>query len=107
MLKEGDAILVMDPFLRRSPASNTAAEKVLKLARRCLAPSRQSRPSMKECGEVLWEIRKELREKTLSSSSASTSHQSANYPQRDAKKFRDITFGIKDGESYKFISAKE
>ncbi|KAJ6691878.1 CALMODULIN-BINDING RECEPTOR-LIKE CYTOPLASMIC KINASE 1 [Salix purpurea] len=60
-LKEGDAIFVMDPLLRRSPGSTMTLEKVLKLARQCLAPSKQSRPSMKECCEVLWGIRKDLK----------------------------------------------
>lgn len=104
-LKEREAVLAMDPVLRRSPASNMAVEKVLELAKRCLASLRPSRPSMKECAEVLWKIRKDVRELGLSSSSASTSHQSANYPFRDAKKSREITFGIQDGETYKFISA--
>ena len=65
-LKAGDAIIVMDPRLRRSPASTMAVEKVLKLAHRCLAPSRQSRPAMKNCAEVLWGIRKNVRERALS-----------------------------------------
>ncbi|KAG8634206.1 hypothetical protein MANES_17G018300v8 [Manihot esculenta] len=104
-LKEREAVLAMDPVLRRSPASNMAVEKVLELAKRCLASLRPSRPSMKECAEVLWKIRKDVRELGLSSSSASASHQSANYPFRDAKKSREITFGIQDGETYKFISA--
>ncbi|KAJ4849932.1 Calmodulin-binding receptor-like cytoplasmic kinase 1 [Turnera subulata] len=109
-LKQGDAIFVMDPILRRTPASTIAMEKVLKLAGRCLASSRQSRPSMKECGEVLWRIRKDLREGYLSSSSspasASTSYQSDHFPRRDAKQSRFATFGIEeDDESYKFVSA--
>ncbi|KAK4856972.1 hypothetical protein QYF36_023265 [Acer negundo] len=107
-LKAGDAIFVMDPRLRRSPASTMAVEKVLKLAHHCLAPSRQSRPAMKNCAEVLWGIRKNVRERALSSSAAaaSTSHHSANYPIRNAKEKRHTSFGIDDGENYnKFISA--
>ena len=104
-LKEKEAILVMDPRLKRSPSTNMAVEKVLELASRCLSSVRSSRPSMKECGEVLWRIRKDLKEASVPSSSASTSHQSANFPRRDAKKSRGITFGIEEGESYKFISA--
>ncbi|KAH7549937.1 hypothetical protein JRO89_XS13G0108000 [Xanthoceras sorbifolium] len=105
-LKAGDAIFVMDPRLRRSPASTMAVEKVLKLAHHCLAPSRQSRPSMKKCAEVLWEIRRDVREKALSSSAAaSTSYHSANYPTRNPKENRHTSFGIEDGDSYKFISA--
>ncbi|KAI9195876.1 hypothetical protein LWI28_018995 [Acer negundo] len=95
-LKAGDAIFVMDPRLRRSPASTMAVEKVLKLAHHCLAPSRQSRPAMKNCAEVLWGIRKNVRERALSSSAAaaSTSHHSANYPIRNAKEKRHTSFGI-------------
>ncbi|KAK0604706.1 hypothetical protein LWI29_018509 [Acer saccharum] len=107
-LKAGDAIIVMDPRLRRGPASTMAVEKVLKLAHHCLAPSRQSRPAMKNCAEVLWGIRKDFRERALSSSAAaaSTSHHSANYPIGNAKENRCTSFGIDDGENYnKFISA--
>ncbi|KAB5540885.1 hypothetical protein DKX38_013859 [Salix brachista] len=103
-LKEGDAIFVMDPLLRRSPGSTMTLEKVLKLARQCLAPSKQSRPSMKECCEVLWGIRKDLKA-SGSSSSAFTSHQSADFPRRDEKKSREAAFGIGDGGGYRFISA--
>ncbi|CAL8999049.1 unnamed protein product [Prunus brigantina] len=103
MLKRGDAILVMDPKLRRNPASTMALEKILMLAKQCLAPSRQSRPSMQKCAEILWGIRKDFREKALSPSS--TPHYSANFPVRDAKKTRQTSFGIEDGDSYKFISA--
>ncbi|RWR92110.1 calmodulin-binding receptor-like protein cytoplasmic kinase 1 [Cinnamomum micranthum f. kanehirae] len=69
-LKEGDVALAMDPKLRKSPAANSAVEKVLKLAADCLAPSKQSRPSMKRCAEVLWGIRRDYREIEFSSSSS-------------------------------------
>jgi len=103
-LKVGDAIFVMDPLLRRSPGSTMAMEKVLKLASHCLAPSKQSRPSMKDCSEVLWGIRKDLRA-SGSSSSAFISHQSADFPKRNEKKSREAAFGIEDDGGYKFISA--
>uniref|UniRef100_M1BKT5 non-specific serine/threonine protein kinase n=1 Tax=Solanum tuberosum TaxID=4113 RepID=M1BKT5_SOLTU len=51
ILKHGDSVIAMDPRLRRSPASIEAVEKVLKLARQCLAPSRLARPAMKKCAE--------------------------------------------------------
>ncbi|XP_065877615.1 calmodulin-binding receptor-like cytoplasmic kinase 1 isoform X2 [Euphorbia lathyris] len=104
-LKEKEAIVAMDPMLRRSPSSNMVVDKVLELASRCLSSHRQSRPSMKECAEVLWKIRKDFKDITLSSSFASAPHQSANFPHRNAKKSREQTFGIQDGENYKFISA--
>ena len=104
-LKEGEPVLVMDPRLRRNPASNMAMEKVLKLARQCLAPLRHSRPSMKKCGEVLWGVRKEFREKACPPHPSPTSHHSSNFPQGDAIKTRHITFGIEDEDTCKFISA--
>ncbi|CAI0540507.1 unnamed protein product [Linum tenue] len=110
-LRGGDAIMVMDPILRRNPASNRAEEEVLKLAQKCLATMRQSRPSMKECAEVLWRIRKEFREAAaLHSSSASAAaappFQSADYPRRYPDETRRTTFGIEDhGDNPRFISA--
>ncbi|ERM94944.1 hypothetical protein AMTRI_Chr07g80480 [Amborella trichopoda] len=59
---EGEAILTLDPRLRRTPAANLALEKILELAFQCLAPSRHSRPSMRRCAEILWSIRKDYRE---------------------------------------------
>lgn len=103
-LKEGYPVLAMDPQLRRNPASTMAAEKVLKLAHQCLAPLRHSRPSMRKCGEVLWGIRKDFRDKAFPSPFPSTSHHSANFPQRDAN-IRNSPFGIEEGDSYRFISA--
>ncbi|XVF46672.1 hypothetical protein PTKIN_Ptkin03bG0046700 [Pterospermum kingtungense] len=106
-LKQGEFIIAMDPRLKRSPASNMVVEKVLKLAYQCLAPVRQSRPSMKKCAEVLWGIRKDFKEKassSASSSSAAASHYSANFPNRDARTNRH-SFGIEEDESFGFISA--
>ncbi|XP_057484444.1 calmodulin-binding receptor-like cytoplasmic kinase 1 isoform X1 [Actinidia eriantha] len=100
-LKGGDVVVAMDPRLRRSPASIMVVEKVLKLARQCLAPQRQSRPSMKECGEVLWRIRKDFREKNLSHT-ASSSHYSENM---DVRMINRNMFGIEDSENYRFRSA--
>ncbi|KAL5991578.1 hypothetical protein ACLOJK_012487 [Asimina triloba] len=73
-LKEGEAAEAMDPKLRKSAGAYMAVEKVLELARECLAQSRESRPSMKRCGEVLWGIRKDYRHMEFSfSTSSSTS----------------------------------
>ncbi|XP_011092707.1 calmodulin-binding receptor-like cytoplasmic kinase 2 isoform X1 [Sesamum indicum] len=58
----GDAILVLDPRLARSPANNFALEKILELSLQCLAPHRQNRPAMKKCAEILWSIRKDYKE---------------------------------------------
>lgn len=99
----------MDPRLRRTPASNMAVEKILRLADVCLVPTRQSRPTMKKCAEILWKIRKDFREKAPSSFSSSSSPASASeshYPIGDAKKkSRHISFGNDEGDSYKFTSA--
>lgn len=99
-LKEGDAVVAMDPRLRRSPGSIMVVEKVLKLAQRCLATQRQSRPSMKDCVEVLWRIRKDFKENV--SLAASTSHQSENI---DLRKVNRNMFGIEDSDAYQFRSA--
>ena len=104
-LKAGEAIVAMDPKLRRSPASNQAVEKVLKLARQCLVPLRQSRPSMRKCAEVLWAIRKEFREKAPSFSPSPTSRRSDNFLNKHARKNRHPAFGLEDSDSYKFVSA--
>ncbi|KAK9043298.1 hypothetical protein V6N11_071644 [Hibiscus sabdariffa] len=103
-LKEGEFVIAMDPKLRRTPASNMVVEEVLKLAQQCLAPIRQSRPSMKQCVEVLWRIRKDFKEKVSSSTAPSTSPCSANFPHRNPKSDRHL-FGIQEGDSYGFISA--
>ncbi|KAJ9698603.1 hypothetical protein PVL29_007595 [Vitis rotundifolia] len=104
-LKDEDAVLAMDPKLRRNPASNEAVERVLKLARQCLAPLRQSRPSMRKCAEVLWGIRKDFREKAFSYSPCPSSHRSDNFLNEDARKNRHHAFGLEDCDSYKFVSA--
>ncbi|KAF5954250.1 hypothetical protein HYC85_007106 [Camellia sinensis] len=75
-LNEGAAVVAMDPRLRRSPASLMVVEKILKLARHCLAPQRPSRPSMKQCCEVLWGIRKDFRDMNLALAASSISHHS-------------------------------
>ncbi|KAI4306654.1 hypothetical protein L6164_029913 [Bauhinia variegata] len=104
LLKQGDAVVAMDPRLERTPASSMSMEKVLELAHHCLAPLRQSRPTMKSCAEVLWGIRKDFRDKLASSHSPVTSHHSSNFPHRDPRKSRQ-SFGIEDDDSYKFVSA--
>lgn len=103
-MKAGDAIFTMDPRLRRSPESTVAVERVLKLAQQCLLPSRQSRPSMKECAKTLWEIRRDFREKR--SSSPPTTHRSDNFVQRDARRNGGtLSVHEEDGDNYKFVSA--
>ncbi|KAK6918354.1 Protein kinase domain [Dillenia turbinata] len=63
---EGDAILTLDPRLERNLVNNLAVEKILELASQCLAPRRQSRPSMRRCAEILWDIRKDSRDMAAS-----------------------------------------
>lgn len=99
-LKESGAVVAMDPRLRRSPASIQAVEKVLRLARHCLAPTRKGRPSMKQCAEILWGIRKDFREKNLVHD-ASRFHYSENI---DVRQDHREEFGIEDGENYEFRS---
>ncbi|CAA3008896.1 calmodulin-binding receptor-like cytoplasmic kinase 1 [Olea europaea subsp. europaea] len=101
-LKDGEAVVAMDPNLRRNGGSIQAVEKVLKLARQCLAPSRQSRPSMRICAEVLWGIRKELRE--ISSLSSAASFHSGNLIETHHTKSRQNLFGIEGSDSLMFVS---
>jgi len=103
-LNEGEAVIAIDPRLQSNSASIMVVEKVLNLAHQCLAPYRKSRPSMKQCCEALWDIRKDLRESSISPSLPPASHHSADFPEKDAKKSWQ-SFGTEDGESYKFISA--
>ncbi|XP_042475589.1 calmodulin-binding receptor-like cytoplasmic kinase 2 [Macadamia integrifolia] len=78
---DGEAITTMDSTIERSAATNLALEKILELALQCLAPTRQSRPSMRRCAEILWSIRKDYRELTApdyNRSISSSSHISSS-----------------------------
>jgi hypothetical protein len=55
----GDAVVAMDPRMRRSPASVATVEAILRLAEQCLAPVRKDRPSMRRCTEALWTVRRD------------------------------------------------
>lgn len=102
LLKQGEAVIAMDPRLQRSSASNKAVQKVLNLAFQCLAPVKRLRPSMKNCAEVLWEIRKDYRDRVFSHPPP-VSHHSADFPQRDSRKNRHKSYGINNNN--KFVSA--
>ncbi|KAF7816064.1 calmodulin-binding receptor-like cytoplasmic kinase 2 [Senna tora] len=106
-MQQGDAAVAMDPRLWRSPASNLAVAKVFNLAFLCLAPLRESRPSMKKCAEVLWGIRKEFKDKALSQDPTLASHHSADFPHSDSRKSRHKSFDLGDDidDSEKFVSA--
>ncbi|XP_048532534.1 calmodulin-binding receptor-like cytoplasmic kinase 2 isoform X2 [Triticum urartu] len=56
----GDAVVAMDPRMRRSPASVAAVEGMLRLAEQCVMPARQDRPSMRRCNEALWTVRRDF-----------------------------------------------
>ncbi|KAI9109284.1 hypothetical protein K1719_019907 [Acacia pycnantha] len=111
MLKQGDAVIAMDPRLWRSPASTMAMDKVMNLALQCLAPVRQSRPSMKICAEILWGIRKELRDQALAHVPPLASHHSADFINKgdDDKKTNMLVSSLDDengSDNYKiFVSA--
>lgn len=100
-LKDREVAVAMDPRLRRNPASNQAVEKVLKLARQCLAPSRQARPSMKRCVEVLWEIRKEFKDISIAHAASTSANVIEGGIRRD---WQDL-YGIADSDYYRFYSA--
>ncbi|KAK8963260.1 Calmodulin-binding receptor-like cytoplasmic kinase 2 [Platanthera guangdongensis] len=70
----GDAILVLDPNLPETPAATLAVEKILELSLQCLAPTRHNRPNMRSCAEILWCIRKDLRELLSSSDELRSLH---------------------------------
>jgi hypothetical protein len=55
---QGNIREILDPLLE-DPVDDEVLEKLLSLAFQCAAPTRADRPSMKEVGEHLWEIRKE------------------------------------------------
>jgi hypothetical protein len=57
--RAGEAVVAMDPRMRRSPASVATVERVMALAEQCVAPARKDRPSMRRCTELLWSIRRE------------------------------------------------
>ncbi|XP_076918177.1 calmodulin-binding receptor-like cytoplasmic kinase 2 [Bidens hawaiensis] len=102
-LKGGEVVLAMDPKLRRSPASLMVVEKVLRLARQCVAPTRQHRPSMKKCAEILWRIRKDYHEHAEVMAAA---NHSVQVPEIDARKNRREFFGIEDSsDNQRFQSA--
>lgn len=92
----------MDPKLRRNPTSLMVVEKVLRLARQCVAPSRQARPSMKRCAEILWRIRKDFHEHNEVMAAA---NHSVQVPPIDARKNRREFFGIEDSSNQRFQSA--
>lgn len=93
-LRNGEVVVAMDPRLRRSIPSIHAVERVLKLARHCLAPSRLSRPSMRQCAEKLWDIRRELRENATAGAVSSPFHSA-----------RQNVSGSGNSESLMFVSA--
>ncbi|KAG8060862.1 hypothetical protein GUJ93_ZPchr0002g23575 [Zizania palustris] len=55
---EGNMREILDPLLE-DHVDDDILEKLLSLAFQCAAPTREDRPTMKEVGEQLWEIRKE------------------------------------------------
>ncbi|XP_021906311.1 calmodulin-binding receptor-like cytoplasmic kinase 2 isoform X2 [Carica papaya] len=59
---DDNAISTLDPKLEESAGNRLAIEKIYELSWRCLAPRRQTRPSMRKCAEILWSIRKDYRE---------------------------------------------
>lgn len=61
MFVNGEGIKVLDPKLEKSSSAFLMIEKVLELAFRCTAPSKQERPTMKATSEALWNVRKDYR----------------------------------------------
>ncbi|MQL77457.1 hypothetical protein Taro_009873 [Colocasia esculenta] len=71
---EGNALKTLDPNLLPTHTTNFVLEKVFELALQCLAPTRQTRPSMRRCAEMLWSIRKDYRELLATETSFSPLH---------------------------------
>ncbi|KAJ1286250.1 hypothetical protein BS78_03G338900 [Paspalum vaginatum] len=69
--RKGDAVLVMDPRMRRSSGVVAAVEKVMALAAECTAPDRAARPGMRRCAELLWSVRRDLQQELQRSASVS------------------------------------
>lgn len=88
-LKDDEVVLVMDPLLKRNRAAIEVAEKMLRLASECVAPTRGTRPAMKDCVEKLWGIRREMKETMLCSSASVSSSSSAthSFVGRDSDRF--------------------
>ncbi|ESQ42476.1 hypothetical protein EUTSA_v10013432mg [Eutrema salsugineum] len=88
-LKNDEAVLVMDPLLKRNRAAIEVAEKMLRLASECVSQTRGTRPSMKECVEKLWAIRREMKETMICSSASVSSSSSAthSFVGRDSDRF--------------------
>lgn len=63
---EGDARSTLDPKLEETTSNIFTIEKILELALICLAPQRKNRPIMQRCAEILWSIRKDFRELSVS-----------------------------------------
>ncbi|XP_020600145.1 calmodulin-binding receptor-like cytoplasmic kinase 2 [Phalaenopsis equestris] len=78
---DGDGIQVLDPKLLETPAASLALEKILELSFQCLAPNRQSRPSMKMCAEILWSIRRDFRELSSSDELSHNSQAKSSQPE--------------------------
>lgn len=100
-LRGGDAVVALDPRVKRTPASVMATEKILKLAFQCTLPTKQPRPTMKKCVEVLWAIRKDFRDKQ-EARNVSASPRSDGLLEKNKRK---KSLGIMEEDGYSFMSA--
>ncbi|CAL4973096.1 unnamed protein product [Urochloa decumbens] len=71
--REGDAVVAMDPRMRRSSAVVAAVEKVMALAAECTAPERAARPATRRCAEVLWSVRRDMQQEQQRAAAAAAS----------------------------------
>lgn len=58
---EGRLKSIIDPKIQFSAADLAILDRIFELAFTCAAPTRVDRPNMRECKEVLWDIRKDYR----------------------------------------------
>ncbi|PAN27539.1 hypothetical protein PAHAL_5G087900 [Panicum hallii] len=93
--REGDAVVVMDPRMRRTSAVVAAVEKVMALAAECAAPERAARPAMRRCAEVLWSVRRDLQQEQQRAAAASAGargHDGSTYAPPSVTSLRQERF---------------
>lgn len=93
--REGFAVVVMDPRMRRTSAVVAAVEKVMVLAAECTAPDRAARPAMRRCAELLWSVRRDLQQEQQRASAASAGarrHDGSTYAPPSVNSLRQDRF---------------
>ncbi|OQU87874.1 hypothetical protein SORBI_3003G358800 [Sorghum bicolor] len=93
--REGFAVVVMDPRMRRTSAVVSAVEKAMTLAAECTAPDRAARPAMRRCAELLWSVRRDLQQEQQRAAAASAGarrHDGSTYAPPSVTSLRQERF---------------